>query len=304
MVEDFLIYIESTKRYSENTVKNYRRDLSLFMDYLGVENTTFDASTVIADDIREWIVSLSERGLSAASINRMLSSCSSYFKYLQKEGKIEKNPFLKINTLKTPSVLPAFIPEARMESLTSELSAEIDAPSGFRSCRDALVVLFLYSTGIRLAELIAIDRTDFGKDFRELHVTGKGDKERVVPVVPALRRKINEYWNVVKCENICKSGEKALFLTEKGSRISRTEVYRLVKAQLTLMGVQGKRSPHVLRHTFATHLMNAGADLREIQELLGHSSLSATQVYTHNSIAKLKEVYNGAHPRAVKGTKE
>lgn len=296
MIDDFLTYIESTKRYSENTVKSYRRDLYLFLDYLGTDDDGLDPSRVTADDIREWIVVLSERGLKAASINRMLSSCSSCFRYLQKEGLIDKNPFLKINTLKTPTVLPAFIPEKRMESFTASLVEEIDSQSGFRSCRDALVVLFLYSTGIRLAELIAIDRTDFEKNFRELRVTGKGDKQRVVPIVPFLRRRIGEYIDVIKCENICKSGEKALFLTEKGGRISRMEVYRIVKAQLTLMGVQGKRSPHVLRHTFATHLMNAGADLREIQELLGHSSLSATQVYTHNSIAQLKKVYNGAHP--------
>lgn len=301
MIDDFLTYIESTKRYSENTVKSYRRDLYLFLDYLGTDDDGLDPSRVTADDIREWIVVLSERGLKAASINRMLSSCSSCFRYLQKEGLIDKNPFLKINTLKTPTVLPAFIPEKRMESFTASLVEEIDSQSGFRSCRDALVVLFLYSTGIRLAELIAIDRTDFEKNFRELRVTGKGDKQRVVPIVPFLRRRIGEYIDVIKCENICKSGEKALFLTEKGGRISRMEVYRIVKAQLTLMGVQGKRSPHVLRHTFATHLMNAGADLREIQELLGHSSLSATQVYTHNSIAQLKKVYNGAHPWGHKG---
>lgn len=154
----------------------------------------------------------------------------------------------------------------------------------------------MYATGIRLAELIAIDRTDFGPEFRELHVTGKGDRERMVPVVPELRRRLLEYMAAIKRDDICKSGEKALFLTEQGRRISRTEVYRIVRGKLTALGVQGKRSPHVLRHTFATHLMNGGADLREIQELLGHGSLNATQVYTHNSIAQLKEVYAGAHP--------
>ena len=184
----------------------------------------------------------------------------------------------------------------RMAALVGELSAEMEEATDFRSMRDALVVLFLYATGIRLAELIAIDRTDFGPEFRELHVTGKGDRERMVPVVPELRRRF-EYMAAIKRDDICKSGEKALFLTEQGRRISRTEVYRIVRGELTALGVQGKRSPHVLRHTFATHLMNGGADLREIQELLGHGSLNATQVYTHNSIAQLKEVYAGAHPR-------
>ena len=184
-----------------------------------------------------------------------------------------------------------------MAALVGELSAEMEEATDFCSMRDALVVLFLYATGIRLAELIAIDRTDFGPEVRELHVTGKGDRERMVPVVPELRRRLFEYMAAIKRDDICKSGEKALFLTEQGRRISRTEVYRIVRGKLTALGVQGKRSPHVLRHTFATHLMNGGADLREIQELLGHGSLNATQVYTHNSIAQLKEVYAGAHPR-------
>ena len=184
-----------------------------------------------------------------------------------------------------------------MAALVGELSAEMEEATEFRSMRAALVVLFLYATGIRLAELIAIDRTDFGPEFRDLHVTGKGDRERMVPVVPELRRRLFEYMAAIKRDDICNSGEKALFLTEQGRRISRTEVYRIVRGELTALGVQGKRSPHVLRHTFATHLMNGGADLREIQELLGHGSLNATQVYTHNSIAQLKEVYAGAHPR-------
>lgn len=300
MIEDYLKYIEGTKRYSPHTVSNYRHDIELFLGFLGAGADSFDPLRVTADDIREWIISMSDEGLKATSINRRISACASLFRYLMRERYIVKNPFLKITTLKTPTMLPTFIPEGKMSALSAELSAEIDGSTTFRSCRDALLVLFLYSTGIRLAELTDIDRTDFGKDLRELHVIGKGDKERVVPIVPSLRRRINDYLDIIKRENICKSGEKALFLSEKGNRISRSEVYRAVKAQLTTMGIQGKKSPHVLRHTFATHLMNNGADLREIQELLGHSSLSATQVYTHNSIAKLKEVYNDAHPRAHK----
>lgn len=300
MVEAYLKYIESGKRYSPNTVKSYRRDIGMLLDFLGVDESNFNPAIVTADDIREWIISLSEHGLKPTSINRMLSSSNSFFKYLQREGIIAKNPFLKISSLKTPSLLPAFIPERKMSALIGELSEEMDESIPFRTLRDDLVVLFLYSTGIRLAELIEIDRTDFGKDLREIHVTGKGDKERMIPIVPELRHRIKEYLAQIKRDNICKYGEKALFLTEKGERISRTEVYRIVKSRLTLMGIQGKRSPHVLRHTFATHLMNNGADLREIQELLGHSSLNATQVYTHNSITKLKEVYNDAHPKARK----
>lgn len=295
-VESYLSYIESGRRYSANTVKSYRRDIDNLLGFLGTDPDGFDPSLLTADDIREWIVSLSESGLKPTSINRMISACSSFFKYLEKEGMIYRNPFAKISMLKTPTTLPSFIPESKMAKLVEELYVEMDG-SDFRSRRDALVVLFLYSTGLRLAELIDIDRTDFDRDFRELHVRGKGDRERIVPIVPELRRRIKEYSALIKRENICKSGEKALFLTEKGERISRTEVYRLVKSQLTVLGIQGKRSPHVLRHTFATHLMDGGADLREIQELLGHSSLGTTQVYTHNSITSLKEAYGAAHPR-------
>lgn len=297
LVESYLTYIETGRRYSPNTVKSYRRDIENLTGFLGTDGEEFDPSLLAADDIREWIMSLSENGLKPSSINRMISACSSFFKYLEKEGIVASNPFRKITMLKTPATLPSFIPESKMAKVVGELSATMDEGSGFRSERDALMVLFLYSTGLRLAELIGIDRTDFDRGFRELHVFGKGDRERIVPIVPELGQRVKEYIALMKRENICKYGEKALFLTEKGERISRTEVYRAVRGQLSAMGIQGKRSPHVLRHTFATHLMDGGADLREIQELLGHSSLSTTQVYTHNSINALKEVYGTAHPR-------
>lgn len=297
LIESYLTYIETGRRYSPNTVKSYRRDIENLTGFLGTDAEEFDPSRLTADDIREWIMSLSENGLKPSSINRMISACSSLFKYLEKEGIVATNPFRKITMLKTPTALPSFIPESKMAKVVGELSAAMDEGSGFRSERDALMVLFLYSTGLRLAELIGIDRTDFDRGFRELHVCGKGDRERIVPIVPELSQRVKEYIALMKRENICKYGEKALFLTEKGERISRTEVYRAVRGQLSAMGIQGKRSPHVLRHTFATHLMDGGADLREIQELLGHSSLSTTQVYTHNSINALKEIYQTAHPR-------
>jgi integrase/recombinase XerC len=300
MLTSFIRYIESERRLSPHTVKNYRRDLELLLEFLGVEEADFDASAVSADDLREWIISLSERKLKAVSINRMISSGNSFYRYLMKQGIVDKNPFLKITSLKTPANLPAYIPESKMGAMVAEMSEREANENDFISLRNHLVVLFLYSTGIRLAELTAIDRNDFNANYTSLRVTGKGDKQRELPVIALLRRHIIEYLDVIKRENICMFGEKALFLSAKGERISRTEVYRIVKAQLSLMGVQGKKSPHVLRHTFATHLLNNGADMREIQELLGHTSLKATQIYTHNSIAKLKEVYETAHPRAKK----
>lgn len=296
-LDSYIAYIESSRRYSQNTVKSYRRDIESLLSFIGTDSAGFEPSLLEADDIREWIISLSERGIKPTSINRMLSACNSFYRYMQRTGMVTANPFVKISSLKTPKPLPAFVPEGRMAPLAGELEEEIDGGGSFREVRDALVVLFLYSTGIRLAELVAVNRDDFGRGFRELRVTGKGGKERVVPVLPELRDKVLEYLAIIRRENICKFGEKALFLTNEGKRISRSTVYRIVRRQLAAAGVQGKRSPHVLRHTFATHLMNGGADLREIQELLGHSSLSTTQVYTHNSIARLKEVYDEAHPR-------
>lgn len=300
MVSAFLKYLEAEKRRSPNTVASYRRDIEQFLEYLGVTEEDFDPTLVSADDIREWIISLTERGLKPTSVNRMISAVGSLYNYLMRRGAIEKNPFLKISQLKTPKNLPSYVPEGKMTRIIDELlnGEAAEGEDEFIAKRNALLVLFLYSTGIRLAELIAIDRDDFDKGYSRLIITGKGDKQRVVPVISLLRDKIVGYVALIKALDICKSGEKALFLTKKGERISRIEVYRVIERQMKLMGVQGKRSPHVLRHSFATHLLNHGADIREIQELLGHSSLNATQVYTHNSIAKLKEVYNDAHPRA------
>ena len=297
-VGSFIRYIETTRRYSPNTVASYRRDIDRLLAYLGVTEETFDPARLTADEVRAWVISLSEEGLKPTSINRMLSAWGSFYKYLLREEAVVADPSRKVSALKKPMTLPAFIPESRMSRLVNELAAEMDEGEDFCRRRDALMVLFLYATGLRLAELIAIDRTDFEKGFRELHVRGKGDKERIVPIVPELRERIQAYLSAIRAENICLSGEKALFLTKKGNRISRSEVYRAIRRQLALFGIPGKRSPHVLRHTFATHMMNSGADLREIQELLGHASLSATQVYTHNSIAQLKEVYDTAHPHA------
>lgn len=163
--------------------------------------------------------------------------------------------------------------------------------------RDALTVAMFYGCGIRLAELIALNRNDFSDDYRQVRIRGKGDKERIVPLVDPLRRILVHYLQLIERQNICNSQEKALILTLKGARISRSVVRRIVEQALNKEGVQGKKSPHVLRHTFATHLLNHGADMREIQELLGHSSLQATQVYTHNSITRLQEIYVKAHPR-------
>lgn len=299
MLDEFIRYLETERRYSPLTVRNYRRDVTAFLAWLGVDDAHFDPRRITSEDLREWIVYRSDQGhLSAASVNRELSTLRSLFRWLHRTGAVERDVAQFVSSLRTPHRLPAFVPESRMSGVVGECAGDSEE---FVTERDSLIVLMFYTCGLRLAELIAVDRDDFSEDFSSLRVRGKGDKERVVPVLEFLREKILYYLHLIERQNICKSSEKALFLTHKGKRISRTTVYRIVCGVLGRGGVQGKKSPHVLRHTFATHLLNGGADMREIQELLGHTTLQATQVYTHNSIARLREVYAKAHPREKEG---
>ncbi|HJA96642.1 MAG TPA: tyrosine-type recombinase/integrase [Candidatus Alistipes faecavium] len=299
MLDEFIRYLESERRYSPLTVRNYRRDIEAFMEWLGADDATFDPRRIAAEDIREWIVHLSDQGrLCAASINREVSSVRSLFRWLLRTGAVERDVAQFVGSLRTSKRLPAFVPESRMAGIVGVCKCDTE---DFLAERNALIVLLFYACGLRLAELVAVDRDDFSEDFASLRICGKGDKQRMVPVLESLREKILYYLGLIERQNICNSSEKALFLTHKGKRISRTTVYRVVCEALGQGGVQGKKSPHVLRHTFATHLLNGGADMREIQELLGHASLQATQVYTHNSIARLREVYAKAHPREKEG---
>ena len=315
MLNDFQRYLTTERRYSPLTVRNYIRDVERFVAWWSATSgEPFDAAKVDRDHLREWIVWRSEEGegkapagrhakLKAASLNRELCSLRAYFRFLTRRGVIAKDPAHAIAALRTPKRLPSFVPETRMAEIVDRCR---DTKEDFETLRDRLIVLFFYATGLRLAELVAIDMDDFSDDWRSLRVVGKGDKERLVPILDPLADQILAYRDAISRQQICKSEEKALFLTSKGVRISRSKVYRVVQKALQEGGVQGKKSPHVLRHTFATHLMNTGADMREIQELMGHSSLQSTQVYTHNSIARLSEVYAVAHPRqrTGRGTKE
>lgn len=297
MLHEFLQYLSTIRRFSPLTVQNYRRDVENFLRWLDTTDAEFDPRRITAEDLREWIVHRTETsGLGAASMNRELASLRSLFRYLHRTGQIEQEVMRRVRTLKTPRRLPVFVPSTRMAGILGTLDGESSSEE-FKIVRDALVVLLFYSCGLRLAELVGINRNDFQGDFAGLKVRGKGDKERIVPILPIVRQKIINYLALIDRQKICINEEKALFLTQQGRRISRSVVYRAVKAHLQQGGVQGKTSPHVLRHTFATELLNNGADMREIQELLGHASLQATQVYTHNSIARLQEVYAKAHPR-------
>lgn len=306
MLTDFIRYLEAERRYSPLTVQNYRRDLERFIAWWQEEHrVSFAPALVESSDLHAWIIHRSDVGkVKAASMNRELSSLRSYFRFLRMRKVIEQEPFAHIRSLRTAHRLPAFVPESRMSGILAQCVEEhackdeaAEASACFVQERDALIILMLYACGLRLAELIGIDRNDFSADLNTLRVRGKGDKERLVPILPYVREKLTAHLDTISRQQICKIEEKALFLTCKGVRISRSAVYRLVNRVLAEAGVQGKKSPHVLRHTFATHLMNGGADMREIQELMGHASLRSTQVYTHNSIARLREVYQNAHPR-------
>ena len=293
MLTRFIDYIRAERRYSELTVRNYRRDLERFAAWMDM--AVFDPRRVTADDVRAWIIRRTEReGVSPQSMNRELSSLRAFFRWALSHGAVDCDIMHGITALRTSRRLPSFVPETRMHAVVEDCSA---TPADFVTERDHLIILLLYTCGLRLSELVSINRGDFMDDFRALRIRGKGDKERIVPLKESVRAKILHHLATIDRQNICFSEEKPLILSQKGRRISRSGVYRVVQRTLTEAGVQGKKSPHVLRHTFATHLMNGGADLREIQELMGHASLEATQVYTHNSIARLKDIYRKAHPR-------
>ena len=264
MLPEFLTYLEAERRYSPLTIRNYRRDIERFLAWLGVDEASFDPSQLRTEDIREWILYRTEKShIGPASMNREVSSLRALWHYLRRQGIVTQDIFRSVRSLRTPRRLPVFVPESRMAYVIADINGRAGSED-FVTVRDALTVAMFYGCGIRLAELIALNRNDFSDDYRQVRIRGKGDKERIVPLVDPLRRILVHYLQLIERQK---------------------------------EGVQGKKSPHVLRHTFATHLLNHGADMREIQELLGHSSLQATQVYTHNSITRLQEIYVKAHPR-------
>lgn len=304
IIDRFLNYITAERRYSPLTVRNYMHDIEVFTSWGASTSEEFRLDKVEGRDLREWLMALSdaktERGtrqFSAASINRAMSSIRSLYKYMRREGIVESDVFATVKSLRTQKRIPKFITQQDMVSVVERVLAQLHSVDWVER-RDALLVLMLYTCGLRLAEIRAIDHDHFDDNYNTLRVLGKGDKERMIPILKRVSAEIGDYITKNLAENICTSQEKALFLSKRGERISRSDVQRSVARLLRECGVQGKCSPHVLRHTFATHLLNDGADLREIQELMGHSSLRATQVYTHSNIAQLRSIYDVAHPRS------
>jgi len=293
MIRDsFYQYIQSEKRYSIHTVAAYKSDLSQFGDYLTATYGISADTDISYSMVRSWLASLIDEGLTSRSVNRKLSTLKAYFRFLMKEGLISSNPVSKAVSLSIPSRLPAFASVSEMESIL--YTTIVDDDFGIR--RDLLVIEILYNTGIRLSELINLRLQDVDRGSMTIKVTGKRNKQRIIPVTRQLTGLIDEYLKMR--EPLVKSGVREIIVTDQGKKAYPVFIYRKVKHYLTLAGVRGVKSPHLLRHTFATHMLNEGADLNAIKEILGHASLAATQVYTHNSIEKLKSIYKLAHPRA------
>lgn len=291
-VQSFLNYIALEKRYSPHTSESYANDLAQFEDFLDRSEAS-EISKASHLDIRNWMVEMMEQKISPRSINRKISTLKSYYKFLMKKGEMKKNPLSKVQTPKTSKRLPVFVES----TATERLFDQVEFPDSWNGRRDKLALELLYGTGMRRSELINLKETDFDSYNMQLKVLGKGNKERIIPIHPNLGRSIRTYLDEKRVAH-AKPENNYLLVTDKGLKTPVGQVYSLVKKYLNLVTTITKKSPHVLRHTFATHLMNDGADINAVKELLGHSSLAATQVYTHNTIEKLKSVYKQAHPKA------
>ena len=297
LIDEFIVWLEAERRYSPLTVRNYRRDVDDFVAFCGVTHDSFDPNSIKREDVEEWMVYLGEeRKLKVTSVNRTMASLRTFWRWMLAHGYVSKDIMKTLRQYKTPKRLPTFVPDSRMEDVIAELREDI-ASDDFERLRDALIILLIYTAGLRLSELVEANASDISADYATLRVMGKGRKERIQPLLGSLREVLEKYFIQISSQNICTAQKKALILSKKGERISRRTVERIVDRKLKGVGVQGKTSPHVLRHTFATRVLNEGGDLREIQELLGHSSLKATQVYTHLDIERLKHTYAMAHPR-------
>lgn len=290
-LESFLDYLKFEKRYSRHTLLSYQNDLEQFFAYLvsQFEGPSLDKITPMF--IRSWLAELKEDDMTAKTINRKISSLKSFFKYQLKTGTLKQTPMTTVAAPKISKRLPAFVEEADMGTLFSHVEFSDD----WKGRTERLVLKLFYSTGMRLSELINLKESQLDPSLGQLKVLGKGNKERILPVSRELMLDLQAYMSE---KPMRMEGVLSLFTNEKGRQLQPRSVYAFVKQHLSQVTTIQKKSPHILRHSFATHLMNNGADLNAVKELLGHSSLAATQVYTHNTIEKLKEVFKKAHPKA------
>ncbi len=293
--KSFTDYLLIEKNYSKHTVNAYKKDLETFSSFIKDEFDSDSITNVNYSQIRSWIVDLVESGITNRTINRKISSLNSYYKFLLKIEKIKVNPLVKHKALKTAKKVQ--IPFSENE--INEVLEQLDLDTSFEGVRNKLIIELFYSTGIRRIELVEIKLSDINVINKTLKVLGKRNKERIIPLLNSVLETLETYkQRRNELETIQDS--KYLFLTKKGVKIYETLVYRVINDYFSKASNKVKKSPHILRHTFATHLLNQGADLNAVKELLGHSSLAATQIYTHNSIAELKKVYSNTHPRSKK----
>jgi len=290
-IERFIRYVRYEKRFSPHTIKAYETDLLQFQTFLTTYETTLAEATHTL--VRSWVMECMEASTGAKSINRKISSLRSFYKFLQREGLVVKSPMEQVQAPKIPKRLPVIVEEAKLNTL---LDDEALFPSGFEGLRDRVVLELLYGTGIRLAELLGLKNSDIDDYNQQIKVLGKRNKERIIPLAKPLYALLKVY--IDQKNELGFTSTDKLIVTDKGTAAYPQLIYRLVKQALGEVSTQDKKSPHILRHSFATALLNKGAELTAIKELLGHANLSATQVYTHNSIEKLKSIYKQAHPKA------
>ncbi|MGF1586181.1 MAG: tyrosine-type recombinase/integrase [Bacteroidales bacterium] len=288
-IDSFITYLKTERRYSSCTVKAYENDLLQFKGF-----SSQDGHEDTSRQIRKWIIFMMENGLSPRSIRRKISSLGSYFNYLIKEGQLDTSPLSKVTIPKTGKRLPDFISEASLNHLLDNIEFGDD----FAGVRNRLIVEILYFTGMRRSELVKLRNSDVNSTEMSIKVNGKGGKQRMIPVGRTFSQTLSDYKLKKEVEFGNGLPEDPFFVTDKNKCLYPELVYRVVRKYLQLVSPGPGRSPHILRHSFATHMLNHGADLGAIKELLGHASLAATQVYTHNSFEKLKKIYKQAHPRA------
>lgn len=290
LIHSFLEYLQHEKKYSSHTIKAYEQDLYSFRDFCVVEFKQEEIEEIHYNQIRTWIVALVNQKISNRSINRKVSSLKSFYKFLQKIGEIQVNPLTSHKSLKVQKKIQVPFTQDEVEKVFEMLEDEND----FVEVRNKLIVELLYSTGIRRAELIQIKEGDINYSNKTIKIIGKRNKERYVVLLDLVFNTLQKYLLLKK--KVVNNVDE-LLITEKGNKLYETLVYRIINLYFSRASTKTKKSPHMLRHTFATHLLNSGASLNTVKELLGHSSLASTQVYTHSSLEKIKEVYNKTHPR-------
>jgi len=289
-IESFFDYLAYEKKYSSHTIISYKNDLTQFVTFLNQDLSDAEISEINHQHIRSWISTLISDKIEPRTVNRKISSLKSFFRFLQRERVVVSNPVSHISGPKTPKRLPVFVNERQMENLFQNVKFDV----GFNGQRDQLILDLLYQTGIRRSELALLTETNIDLKNLTIKVLGKRNKERLIPISLPLKRNLDNYLQVKKELNL---SSPMLLVNEKGVNFNEHAIYECVKKYLAQVTTIKKKSPHVLRHTFATHLLNNGADINAVKDLLGHTNLSATQIYTHNTIEKLKKSYQQAHPR-------